>query len=555
MIRLLLLALLLLLVAPRADARAPAGGTEFAAIAFHDVVDDRARLTDDAVTAQSLADFFDWLKADGWTPVSLDAIAAAGQGGPPLPPKAILLSFDDGYASFHDRVWPLLLAFRYPAVLALVTSWMEVPPGGMVDYGGTLVPRSRFVTWDQVRAMQASGLVEIASHSHDLHRVMPSTPQGNSAPSARTWSWDAVTGQREDDAAHRARIGADLARSHAAIARETGKAPRALVWPFGRFSGPALAAAREAGFGYAFTLEPEMGDARQPMTLHRYYPTQDPSLGVLAWNLGFPTPRAETMRLACVDIAPLASADPAESDARLGALVEAVRALAPNAVVLDIAPSPGADNVLAAAWLPTPGLPLAADIFGRAARQLQTRAGVQIYARLPLGAATRALGAGGAASLLADVVRVAPLDGILLEGLETPGATAPLVPPSLADTRAARSAAPGDATAALFAAATALDPRLRLITIGPGGPPPPVDRRIATDEPAVPALGAAGWLDPAHAGRAVVPVPAGSASATRRFVHRAQAAGATAFHACPVAPADMPSLAPILSAASFPYRP
>ena len=105
-----LLILLLLLVAGPLMAEAPDGGTRFAAIAFHDVVDSPADLVGDAVTAQSLVDFFDWLKAEGWTPVSLAQVAAAGQGGPPLPPRAILLSFDDGYKSFHDRVYPLLLA-------------------------------------------------------------------------------------------------------------------------------------------------------------------------------------------------------------------------------------------------------------------------------------------------------------------------------------------------------------------------------------------------------------------------------------------------------------
>jgi hypothetical protein len=133
----------------------------------------------------------------------------------------VLLSFDDGYRSFYTRVYPLLLAYDYPAVLALVTSWMEVPAGGEVDYGGRPLKREAFVTWDEVRTMQASGLVEIASHSHDLHRTVLSTPQGNSAPSARTWAFDPATGRREDDAAHRARIRADLDLSRARIAAET----------------------------------------------------------------------------------------------------------------------------------------------------------------------------------------------------------------------------------------------------------------------------------------------------------------------------------------------
>ncbi len=295
---LLLLVLLLPLLHPGLPARAGAGGTRFVAIAFHDVVDRREDRAEDAVTTQSLVAFLDLLVAEGWTAVSLDEVAAAGAGGPPLPDKAILLTFDDGHRSFHERVYPLLLAYRMPAVLALVTSWLDVPPGGTVDYGGQPRAREQFVTWAEVRRMQASGLVEIASHSHDLHRVLPMNRKGNTAPAARTWAFDPATGTRETDAAHAARVRADLVRSRARIAAETGRAPRALVWPFGRFSGPALTAARDAGFTLALTLEPEAADARTPLALHRYYPTRDPDLGTIMFNLGFRPPVAETVRLA-----------------------------------------------------------------------------------------------------------------------------------------------------------------------------------------------------------------------------------------------------------------
>ncbi|NBW63906.1 MAG: hypothetical protein EBR33_12480 [Synechococcaceae bacterium WB4_1_0192] len=47
----------------------------------------------------------------------------AGLGKQPLPRKAVLLTFDDGYLSLYTRVFPLLLAYRIPAVAALVGEW------------------------------------------------------------------------------------------------------------------------------------------------------------------------------------------------------------------------------------------------------------------------------------------------------------------------------------------------------------------------------------------------------------------------------------------------
>lgn len=553
MARALLLAGMAMVMASAASAEREPG---FAAIAFHDVVDTRAELTDDAVTTQSLVDFFDWMKAEGWTAVSLDAVEAAGRGGPPLPDKAILLSFDDGYRGIFDRVYPLLLAYRYPAVVALVGSWMDTPEGGTVDYGGTPVPRARFVTWSEVRRMQASGLVEIASHSHDLHRVVPSTPQGNSGPSARTWAWQpaawqpaawrTAAGRYETDAEHKERIEADLRRSRSRIADETGRPPRALVWPFGRHSGVALEAARNAGFGFAFTLEPERADARLPMALHRYYPTGDPSLGVLAYNLGFPPRRAETVRLACVDLAPMAKLDGEAQDAWLGELIEGVRRLGATDIVLDIGAVEGGamdGGKISSAWLPGTGLPPSADIFGRAARQLGLRAGVSVHARIPLQPALASLGPEGPGRLAAAAARAAPIDGLLVDPAPA-GALPPEAAPTVTAIRAARSAAPATAIADLFAKAAAIDPRLRLLVAAPdAGPGSGTDRQLAA--PA--GSGTAPWLVPAHSGRLLLPV-GGTAD---EGVGALQRSGATALALCPWNGEPVPGF----SAATFPWLP
>jgi Polysaccharide deacetylase len=149
-----LAALLLLLAAPGA-ARAADG--HFVSVAFHDVVDRQEELGSDAITSDQLLRFFDWLKGNGWTPISFDDIEAARRGKRTLPEKAILLTFDDGYQSVYTRVFPLLLAYRYPAVVALTGAWMAGEPGSKVKYGDADVPRERFLSWPEVREMVSSG--------------------------------------------------------------------------------------------------------------------------------------------------------------------------------------------------------------------------------------------------------------------------------------------------------------------------------------------------------------------------------------------------------------
>src|SRR5262245_42107934 len=68
--------------------------TRFIAIAFHDVVDRSSELDDDAVTTDRLVTFFEWLRGNGWSAISLDDVERARRGEQPLPAKAVLLTFD-----------------------------------------------------------------------------------------------------------------------------------------------------------------------------------------------------------------------------------------------------------------------------------------------------------------------------------------------------------------------------------------------------------------------------------------------------------------------------
>ncbi len=81
-----------------------------------------------------------WLRENGYQAVSVDQILAARRGGPALPPKAVMLSFDDGYSSFYTRVMPILRAYHWPALLAPVGSWIDAPLEPTSGLAGTPRP-------------------------------------------------------------------------------------------------------------------------------------------------------------------------------------------------------------------------------------------------------------------------------------------------------------------------------------------------------------------------------------------------------------------------------
>lgn len=573
----LLLGFLLLILAG-ATAQAQPSGQRFVSIAFHDVDDQVDQLEADSVTSKILAQFFDWLKGTGWTAISLDDVAAAARGTRPLPEKAILITFDDGYKSLYTRVFPLLKVYRFPIVAALVGSWMEGgagstsvgAPEGSVLYGDRIVPRSTFITWDEAREMQASGLVEFASHSYNLHRGVPANPQGNNIPAALTWKYDPATGQYETDAQYRARIRADLEHSRRQIAANLGRMPRAVVWPFGRYSVPALEVAKSVGFTFALTLEPEPAYTSDLYAIHRYFPSRNPSVGDIARNLRFQPDDPATRRVACVSLDGLAAVAPGvPQDEALGAMIEGLRTLGANVAVIDAhvaTPTPNAP--IQEVYFPNRFLPMRADLLSRVSWQLRTRGGVEAFLRLPVGAAAAAVGEARVPELFADMMRQTASDGLTLDGAATPTSIVSDRPENIRARRKALDLATLDPQTRLalaaYRGATTIDPRQRLMLAlpAPGGPPTWADLALlppSADAAAIAALAgklrAEGWFRPEVAGRVVLTLPS-DPSQQVEAIRRAQRQGASAVALCPKTTLPPPPRLPAaFSAATYPYKP
>ncbi|MDP9898877.1 poly-beta-1,6-N-acetyl-D-glucosamine N-deacetylase PgaB [Variovorax ginsengisoli] len=391
--------LTLLCMAPSAHAqKVPApdvdDGKTFRAIALHDI---RSNVRESFETApeataldeRTLAEFFSWLQANDHHPVSLQQIIDARAGGKPLPPRAVLLSFDDGYESAYTKAFPLLKRFGYPAVMALVTSWLDVPAGQPVtDYNpGSPPSRDSFLTWTQAREMAASGLVEFASHSDALHRGVPGNPQGNVQPAGTTLQFDAASGRYETVAAYVARVEADLRRSREVIEKNTASKVRAMVWPYGAYNREALRAADRAGMPITLTLDEGPNTADVPL--------QEIRRGLATYDMPVPyhallrTPgRTGSIfpihRAMHIDLDYVYDPDPAQQEANLSRLLERVLAVGPSAVYLQAFSDPDGDGVADALYFPNRHMPVRADLFNRVAWQLRTRTGVQVFAWMPV---------------------------------------------------------------------------------------------------------------------------------------------------------------------------
>jgi peptidoglycan/xylan/chitin deacetylase (PgdA/CDA1 family) len=104
-----------------------------------------------------------WLARNGYQAVTLRRVYEGWTGGAVLPPKPVVLTFDDGYADQVRNAAPVLRGYRWPAELDLVSSALYT--------GGT--PPSTSLTPEMVQGLLDDGWgLESHSVSHlDLTRL------------------------------------------------------------------------------------------------------------------------------------------------------------------------------------------------------------------------------------------------------------------------------------------------------------------------------------------------------------------------------------------------
>lgn len=151
----------------------------------------------------------------GFTPVTVSALAA---GRDRLPDRPVAITFDDGYADFHERALPVLDALGFTATVFVTTGWLA-------DAGPQAAgrPLDRTLSWAQVREAAEQG-IEIGGHSH-------SHPQLDRLPEAAV---------REE-----------LTRNKGLLEDRLGRPVTTMAYPYGYSNARVRRAALEAGYGVA----------------------------------------------------------------------------------------------------------------------------------------------------------------------------------------------------------------------------------------------------------------------------------------------------------------
>lgn len=166
---------------------------------YHHVADSTPAVT--SVSPQVFSEHMQYLQDNGFEVVDLHAALLSLKKQQALPPKAVAITFDDGYQNLADHALPLLAERGWPATIF-------VNPGLLRQH------TQHYLGWQQLKDWQAKGMT-IANHGwqHDY--------------------W--VRGGRTDAKRWRARIKKSIRQTEQAIKKHLGKSTGMLAYPYGEY--------------------------------------------------------------------------------------------------------------------------------------------------------------------------------------------------------------------------------------------------------------------------------------------------------------------------------
>lgn len=171
------------------------------------------------ITTATLRSQLDWLVSHRYTVVPLADVVAMVKAHAQAPPNTIAITVDDGHVSVFTVLFPLILKYHTPVTLFI--------------YPSAISKASYALTWEQLKQMKASGLVDIEAHTY-WH------------PDFRKEKADRLP------AAYEKFVTNQLVRSKSVLEERLGFPVTLMAWPYGIHDPDLEQAAARAGYTASF---------------------------------------------------------------------------------------------------------------------------------------------------------------------------------------------------------------------------------------------------------------------------------------------------------------
>ncbi|MEW5899669.1 MAG: polysaccharide deacetylase family protein [Bacillota bacterium] len=228
-----------------------------------------------SLTLQLFQEHLDALLQRGYHVISTGELAGFLEGKTPLPEKAVVITFDDGYRSFYRYAYPELKARGFPAANFVITSWAGKKIGGL-----------EHLTWNEMREMQENGMSFYVHTDHSHHRA-PTDPEGHPKPVLAHRIWLPGENRLETEEEYRQRVVDDLATARNLMEKKLHRPVTQIAWPYGESSEPLIEIAQSLGYQFCYTTRSALVTAK---TDPRAIPRLDvgnagTSAGDLLWQI------------------------------------------------------------------------------------------------------------------------------------------------------------------------------------------------------------------------------------------------------------------------------
>jgi peptidoglycan/xylan/chitin deacetylase (PgdA/CDA1 family) len=196
------------------------------------------------VTTPVFESHLNYLRENSYTIIPLrQLVNYYRKEGPPPFRRSVVIAADDGHKTVYTEMFPLIKKYRIPVTLFIYPSAISNAPYAM--------------TWEQLREMKKSGLVDIQSHSYwhpNFNRDKKKMSPGE---------YDMF-------------VDMQMRKSREKLEKELGGDVNMLAWPFGIYTVELEKKAVAAGYIAAFTIERRHSViADTIMAIPRYIMTDD----------------------------------------------------------------------------------------------------------------------------------------------------------------------------------------------------------------------------------------------------------------------------------------
>ena len=217
------------------DSAATAGKTEgkvaVPILMYHGVRQDQKYVGKYVVSPQQLELDLLYLKEQGYTTIlPRELVAYTTNSEATLPEKPILITFDDGYYNNYVYAYPIFQKLNMKFLISPIGKFSGYASDGSEKQS----PAYSHCSWEQLKEMNDSGLVEIGNHTWNMHT-------NSSRNGAARKKGESVESYRET-------LKADVMQLQNTLWEEAGLRSTVFVYPFGAYSDASEELLKELGF-------------------------------------------------------------------------------------------------------------------------------------------------------------------------------------------------------------------------------------------------------------------------------------------------------------------